>query len=1159
MSLASYLPFARWRHLATALLTLFASFLAHAQGAEGPTPAQIQARLDVLLNSTEVSEEVRSAAAANYRAALERLQRSEESRNNQRALQRRVENAQTDAARLEAEREEVLTNLNSLERRLRSVDADAASLRLATLSAQQSEKREAKDKLDQQLASRLTRPLQLRDELADATALVEQLNATASGLEESTEEPQRSEQTLLRARLEAARAERERLQSELATLQPRLELAEVELQLVNAERSLIDREITILAATVAEERESESAQATDSAIELRVRALSLPGPLDEDTADVASLFDELSRTLTSARTVASEVAATSSAREALQRDYDAIKSRVEVAGAQVSLGQLLRNQRLRLADERELQRQLADIRGRSAEAGLRSLELVDLSRQQSVWTELLERHIAAIDAERQVAARAEQKAAEGAEQPSPEPTTSASAEGYSQGIEELRAFAESLTETREGVLDRLTDTYTQYVTLLADRAFEQRSMLTLVREYQAYLDDRLLWVPSAEPINLASLQRVRESAAWLLSGPHWVAALETFVFEVMQNAEWYTIAVLLTLLAVRLRPVLRQAIQRIGVRTRKVRTDGFILTLQAMLLTALLSLLLPSLLIALGIRGQALPLPEQVRALMSVLVFGGGTIALGGFIRHLCMPQGVARLHFQWSESRIRLLPRVFLFVQTVWLPVFALARVAGLQANQEVQSSIGRLAFVLVCLVLAYLVSTLLHPQRGLPAKTLEEQPQGWAARLVRLWYPAAVGLAPALAMVSLLGYEYAATLLLRCVVETVLLLLGAMILFDLLERWIRVTRRRFRYQQLIERRSASAEVPAAADGLPYSAERDGAFQDLDVIDIDVFDDQTRRLMRILVITLTIFGAWFIWSKALPVLGLLDQVALWGDGALTLEDTVVAIVLLFIVLLATRNLPSLLEFAVLQNLPLDSGSRYAIRTVSQYLVVGLGILSVTAQLGLEWSKVQWLVAALSVGLGFGLQEIFANFVSGLIILLERPVRVGDTVTVGGISGTVTRIRIRATTITDWDNKEVIVPNKTFITSQLTNWTLSNEVTRVVVPVGIAYGSDTELAIRTMMDTARSNPLVLAEPPPRVLFTKLGESSLDFELFIYCRALSDRLAARHQLLLDLEEALDRVEISIPFPQRDLHLHYPADTESTPRGREDADRADSASC
>ncbi len=890
---------------------------------EGVTREQLQTRLDFVLNAADLDEEVSSAASANYRSALERLDAAEEARSGQRALQRQVESAQTERRRLATERKDVLTRLARTDQRLRNVDAAGASQRLTTLSAQQLEKREAKDRLEQQLAGRLTRPLQLRDEVAAVTVRVEELSAAVSALEDQTEEPKRSENALIRARLQAAQAERERLQTTLTTLQPRLELADLQLELVNAERSLIDREITILAAKVAEERESESAQAAREALSLRERALALPGPLDDDAAEVASLYDELSRTLTATRKVAADVTQTSSQREALQRDYDAIKSRVQVAGAQVSLGQLLRNQRLRLPDDRELKRDLLEVRDTSAEAGLRSLELVDLARQQQEWNALLDQHVNAIDAERQAAARAtgddapdgqgdndgDAREDDGDAPPAPPPPS----------IDELRDVVDMLGRTRETVLEELTDTYTQYVTLLADSAFERQSMLTLVREYQAYLDDRLLWVPSAEPINLDSIRKVGDGIGWLLSGAHWVAALETLVFEVMLFGEWYAIALLLALLAVRLRPMLRKGIQALGARTRKVRTDGFVLTLEALVLTAILALLLPSLLIAIGLRGQALPLPEQVRAVMIVFIYAGGTIALGSFIRHLCMPQGVARLHLQWSEVRIRLWPRVFLLVQTAWLPIFALAKIAGLQSDQDVQSSVGRVAFALSSLVLAYLFSTLLHPKHGLPAATLETAPQSWTARLVRVWYPAAVAVPPALAALSLLGYEYAATLLLRCVVETVLLLMGAMALSDLLERWIRVTRRRFRYQQMLERRGASTTATTttptteAGDALPYSAERDGPHQELDVIDIDVFDDQTRRLVRILVITLTIFGAWFIWSKALPVLDLLDQVSLWSDGSITLQDAVVAIVLLFVVVLATRNLPSLLEFAVLK------------------------------------------------------------------------------------------------------------------------------------------------------------------------------------------------------------------------------------------------------
>jgi potassium efflux system protein len=185
---------------------------------------------------------------------------------------------------------------------------------------------------------------------------------------------------------------------------------------------------------------------------------------------------------------------------------------------------------------------------------------------------------------------------------------------------------------------------------------------------------------------------------------------------------------------------------------------------------------------------------------------------------------------------------------------------------------------------------------------------------------------------------------------------------------------------------------------------------------------------------------------------------------------------------------------------------------------------------------VQWLVAALSVGLGFGLQEIFANLVSGIILLFERPIRVGDTITIGNVSGKVSRIQMRATTIIDWDQKELIVPNKTFITDQIVNWTLSDAITRIVIPVGIAYNSDVELAYRVMLQTAQNTPLVLADPEPSVLLLSFGNSSLDFSIRIFVGDSSHRLPATHDLHIRLERAFREHDIKIPFPQRDVHLH-----------------------
>ena len=189
----------------------------------------------------------------------------------------------------------------------------------------------------------------------------------------------------------------------------------------------------------------------------------------------------------------------------------------------------------------------------------------------------------------------------------------------------------------------------------------------------------------------------------------------------------------------------------------------------------------------------------------------------------------------------------------------------------------------------------------------------------------------------------------------------------------------------------------------------------------------------------------------------------------------------------------------------------------------------------MEWNKLQWLVAALSVGLGFGLQEIFANFVSGLIILFERPVRIGDTITVSGFSGTVNKIRIRATTITDFDRKEVIIPNRAFVTERLINWSLSDTITRVVLRIGVSYGSDLELTRRLLLQAAAENPRVMKEPAPSVYFLAFGASTLDHEMRFFVQELGDRNPALDELNRRIDHLFSEHGINIAFNQVEVTL------------------------
>jgi potassium efflux system protein len=181
------------------------------------------------------------------------------------------------------------------------------------------------------------------------------------------------------------------------------------------------------------------------------------------------------------------------------------------------------------------------------------------------------------------------------------------------------------------------------------------------------------------------------------------------------------------------------------------------------------------------------------------------------------------------------------------------------------------------------------------------------------------------------------------------------------------------------------------------------------------------------------------------------------------------------------------------------------------------------------------LVAALSVGLGFGLQEIVANFVSGIILLFEQPIRVGDIVTVDGTTGTVSKIRIRATTIVNYDRQELVIPNKTFITGQLINWTLSDTVNRVLITVGVSYGSDTRQAMELIRQAAHEQTNVLDDPAPIITFEAFGDNSLTLNLRAYLGDLDRRLATITELHQAILDKFREADIEISFPQRDVHL------------------------
>jgi potassium efflux system protein len=327
------------------------------------------------------------------------------------------------------------------------------------------------------------------------------------------------------------------------------------------------------------------------------------------------------------------------------------------------------------------------------------------------------------------------------------------------------------------------------------------------------------------------------------------------------------------------------------------------------------------------------------------------------------------------------------------------------------------------------------------------------------------------------------------------------------------------------------------------------------------------RALLESRLFSVARLTGWFVWFRStLTGVGLwtvvVDGVSAVLNARLTRAAFTISLgdVLLFaaavaVSVLVSRWLRFLFDEDIYPRLSVAPGVAYALDTMLHYTLITLGLSVGLALLGFDMTRFTVIGGALAVGIGFGMQNIVNNFVSGLILLFERPVSVGDVVEFGGFIGEIRQIGIRSSTLRTWQGADVAVPNSALITESVTNWTRSDQRRRIELPVGVAYGSDPQQVIDLLTGVARNNPDVRVYPEPVTLFLGFGDSSLDFEL----RAWTDRFDAWMQVKSDLavgvEAALRGANITIPFPQRDLHLvsTTPLDVQVRPASTDEPDR------
>lgn len=752
--------------------------------------------------------------------------------------------------------------------------------------------------------------------------------------------------------------------------------------------------------------------------------------------------------------------------------------------------------------------------------------------------------------------------------------------------ERAEAALRSQLEARRDLLDVLLRDTRKKLELTWELEEATRALRTTVDTARTFIEEHILWLRSVYPDRLPNGRRTVEALAWLFEPTRLAEGLAIALVDAgARPLEPIGIASLVALLF-SIRRLGRKRLSWIGERVASFRTDSFVLTLRALALTLLIASFVPLFFWAVG--WFLTRPPEQldnVRALGLGLQGTGRLLLPLAFLRRVVAKGGLGVAHFRWPERAIGP-TRVHLrwFLPTL-APLATIAIALEQQPERAWTHSAGRIAFCVALAFLFVLLRRVLKPGGELAGEVRQRAEGGWVQRLYRLWYPAAIGMPLFLIGLSALGWHYTAVQLEERLEDSLGYALGIVLAHAVMLRWLFVVRRRLSIEHARARARSRAENPDGSVGEVAPIEEDK-------VDIPALDQQTRQLFRTATFLASVFGFVLIWSAVLPALRVLDRVQVWpemrvvdadyaakaeppgaprfatgeaaqaapktpaanpllalrdaaaeagGDAeagaatAVTLADVGLALVILLVMFAAARNLPSLLEFLLLQRLPLDAGARYAISSVVRYLILLFGATSAMAALHIGWTQIQWLAAALTFGLAFGLQEVFANFVSGLIILFERPFQVGDIVTVGGMEGRVTRLRMRATTIQDWDRRELLVPNREFITGQLVNWTLSDPVSRIVIPVGVAYGSDTRKASELLMRAGRECEHVLDDPPPHVVFRAFGESTLNFELRIYIPTRDVWVAATHDVHTRIDDLFREHDIEIAFPQRDLHV------------------------
>ncbi|QEF96639.1 Miniconductance mechanosensitive channel MscM precursor [Stieleria maiorica] len=1102
------------------------------------TAEQINQRLQAAEQDATLAADVRTSVVDLYRAALADLKAAGELNRQRDELVAEAESAGTRVERIRGKLEELKTKQPVIDPQLKLVELEQQLAQLELQLATQKQNRLAAESESQ---TRSQRRKEIRSKLVALQQKLEESrhNRVADTSGETS--------ALTAARQVRAETSQHLLENEGPTLEAELAKydAEEALGIVQLRSDLAAKQVMFteksLEALGLRIKEAREIAAAESVRKAKLEAIETAPSLRAFAEQNQALAESAKRVADSLATAEQELKAATEAHEKLAKQFKTTQKKVDLVGLTSSVGALLRKQRSTLPDMRQRK--------------------IDVADRQTLINDA-QYELFEYDDERQAIADTESCIAEMIQQ---------STNGRDTAV--LRSAAQELLARKQEYLDALIRTSNQYFDALVELDFEDRQIIKLTAEYENYIDERVLWIRSARFLSddfsiETSDKRLLDAEAWVGLGAH-------LIKDARNRFPVYLLAATGCGLLMLRRKRMRDRIKEAGAVAMKANCQTMVPTVLTLTLSIIVSATGPLLFAFLGWRlgvthADDLFIKGVSRGMTSVAVIW---LALE-CLRQICRPQGLAENHFRWNRSVTTTVRREMRQLFGIALPIVFITGMLSVTDSSHGRNSVERVAYIAGMIVLAVSLYRLFSPA-GMLRDYLTTHKSEWVSRLRYGWCLAAASVPLTLGLLATFGYYYTAEVLFWRVFATALFVSSLFVLRSMLLRLLLLRRRSLSIAQSRQRAAAAAAGTAGSedDGRQSVA---GIVTSTPENDITAHSLQSKRLVTTALVAGSVIGLWCIWVQVLPALGMLDKYELWGGSTpptvaasspadataavgmipgadvaaestgsiestagrsdvVTASDLALAILIAFVTFVLAKNGPGLLEISVLQQLPVDASVRYAITTLVSYAIVLAGTIATCSTIGLQWSQIQWLATALTFGLAFGLQEMFANFVAGLIILLERPIRVGDVVTVDDVTGVVSRIRIRATSITNWDRKEYVVPNKEFITGRLLNWTLSDKINRIVINVGLAYGSDTEQAREILLKAANDHPLILDDPPSVATFEGFGDNALNLSLRTYLPTLDNRLEVIHQLHTEIDQAFRRAGIEVAFPQRDLHI------------------------